>query len=197
MPDYWDEAHWLLEILLKKTRSFDKTGKDIFFTYDSTKRYEITNEKSIKALLEPMDKKEVMPDEGMRANIHDALGRMFNQYLESLDKYFSKPRDQVTHPKRTSRFYSKNKSSGGKKEMPTATLIFLTDGKWPGYKERDGWKHYEELLKSFTTQLEARGLHVSPKNRPYSIELVQFGDDGYAANLLEYLDDNLKFKGIP
>lgn len=134
-----------------------------------------------------MDDKGVKPKEGQTANIINALDARFKHHLAILDKF------NASHDESDSRVDSrfrnplKRDSARMNDEVPTATLIVLTDGLWPNERE-----DFKNLFQEYTNQLQHKGCAILPKMRPYSVELVQFGENQAATELLEYLDDGLQ-----
>ena len=70
-------------------------------------------------------------------------------------------------------------------------VIVLTDGIWKGMEYPDA---VADHIKQFARQVEVL---QNLKQRPFSVEFIQFGNDEAATRRLRYLDDCLHEPGIP
>ena len=83
-------------------------------------------------------------------------------------------------------------SEAKKRDIKNLTLIVLTDGKWDGMDDKNG---VDTKIIEFAKELQS--IVGNLKDRPVSIEFIQFGDDPNATSRLRRLDDDLVFSGIP
>ena len=70
-------------------------------------------------------------------------------------------------------------------------VIVLTDGIWKGMESPE---EVADHIKQFAGQMKAS---QNLKQRPFSVEFIQFGNDEAATRRLRYLDDCLHELGIP
>ena len=70
-------------------------------------------------------------------------------------------------------------------------VIVLTDGIWKGMEDPEALANH---IKQFAGQVQAS---QNLKQRPFSVEFIQFGNDEAATRRLRYLDDCLHELGIP
>jgi hypothetical protein len=104
--------------------------------------------------------------------------RLYTDMATSLQEIF----DQYFKTYRT--------ASGVKAKL---TILILTDGIWEGNIRKDD---VNDTIIAFARKLEKQ-LGRIPKDRPVSIEFVQFGKDPEATFRLRRLDDELQHDGIP
>lgn len=83
----------------------------------------------------------------------------------------------------------KHYPSGNVKDV---VLLILTDGIWAGMEKKD---EVGQHIKKFSNELKA--LDYDLKQRPFSVEFIQFGNNKLATQRLRYLDDYLHEEGIP
>ena len=107
------------------------------------------------------------PRLGTFTNIKQRLGDIFTDYMADADR-------RLRH--------------GGK--VKNMTLIIFTDGIWMGMKNKND---VDQVIIDFV-----QGLEMKVKNyreRPFSIQFIQFGYDPDATYKLQSLDRDLKWKG--
>ena len=178
MAKFWDEASFLLRILVSKVRLYDDGGLNLEFTLRDravTGGKMMTRFSWEKDVARAMDQATPETDAPMPAttNMPDALNKFFNQYVQGLEK------------------------GGGIGKLKRFTLIVLTDGKWT----REGQQLFDvrgKILEfmthcSETWPQDAVGREPNSQ-RPVSIQFIQFGDDEEARLRLRYLDNSLPFE---
>ena len=111
--------------------------------------------------------KKARPTKGVRTDLRRALG-------EILDSYGGKLKNKAKFPKNT---------------VKDLVLVILTDGLWAGMEDK---KAVATQLKNFSKQVD-----YGVKQRPFSVQFIQFGDDDAATETLRYLDEYLEGEGIP
>ena len=74
----------------------------------------------------------------------------------------------------------------GRGKVKDAVVIILTDGVWAGMEDK---RSVAQLIKRFSDQLESHNHGL--KERPFSIQFIQFGNNQDATRRLKYLDDYL------
>lgn len=100
MKRYWDSAWFALQNLAMTASPLDDNGMDLTFTRGGS---DVKNEKRGQVLAQSMYKRGNEPTNGVQTDMHEALNRIFNEYLrENMGR---------TNPKRL-------------------LLIVLTDGVW-------------------------------------------------------------------
>ncbi len=72
------------------------------------------------------------------------------------------------------------------------TIIVLTDGMWKGMDREEAV--YEKIIEF---EMVKRNKIQNVRKRPVSIQFVSFGNDAFALDRLNRLDNELKTKGIP
>ena len=169
MDAHWYEATRILEMLVKKARGVDENGMDLRFTTGKTA---LNNKDSASKFVESMREARPMTHakEKVYTDLRSSLGTILNHYLAGL----------------------KNGLNVGRAEVKDAVLIILTDGVWAGVEDK---KAVAELVKTFSNRL--KDLKYDLKERPFSIQFIQFGNDPFATATLRYLDDYLHEEGIP
>ncbi|KAF2843021.1 kinase-like protein [Patellaria atrata CBS 101060] len=122
------------------------------------------------------DKKEFMkamnvasPTEGHNTDMKMALGEIFNDYLNQLKTHKKFPH----------------------LPMKNLTLIVFTDGIWAGMRNKEDVFH---KIVAFVREVDEIGGKM--KERPVSIEFIQFGDDADATHRLRRLDDDMPWHGV-
>jgi len=165
MEDFWYEAKFLLETLLKKAQGLDENGMDLMFTIGS---YDVENQKGTSRIMTQMDNMKARPKKGMHTDMRGSLGNIFDKY--------------ITDARRKKQYNS---------DIKNLTLIVLTDGKWEGTKNKE---EVNRKIVYFSRELE--GIIGNLKDRPVSIEFIQFGYDEDATYRLKALDNDLKYSGI-
>jgi len=78
------------------------------------------------------------------------------------------------------------------RKVRNLTLIVLTDGRWVGLSHKEGFK---TMIVKFVKTLN--DLLGDFRQRPVSVQFVQFGRDPDATHRLWSLDNELKYDGIP
>ena len=104
----------------------------------------------------------------MHTDMRGSLGNIFDKY--------------ITDARRKKQYNS---------DIKNLTLIVLTDGKWEGTKNKE---EVNRKIVYFSRELE--GIIGNLKDRPVSIEFIQFGYDEDATYRLKALDNDLKYSGI-
>ena len=116
----WFQATFLLETLVMKAKGQDPDGMDLNFTTGSVN---LGNKEKPSIFVAKM--KEGSPKSGVRTNIVESLGTIFNKYLTQLRNTRNEARD--------------------------VTLIVLTDGAWEGTTNKE---RVSDKIVEFLTQLE-------------------------------------------
>jgi len=168
MSEYWYEATYLLTTLMMKTEGLDKDGMDLFFTLGPIS---VKGKKSTSKFEKAM--RDARPTQGDKiptsTNMRTSLSKILNEYVNMVE--------------------NKHGSNTGVKDL---TIIVLTDGIWGGENERDSVNDMIiQLLKRLKTTMD----HL--RDRPVSIQFIQFGNDEDATFRLRKLDNGLKWEGIP
>ncbi|KAI9776787.1 MAG: hypothetical protein M1816_005081 [Peltula sp. TS41687] len=167
MRQHWYEATYLLDTLVMKAAGQDDDGMDLTFTTGPEK---LERKKSTSEFTKIMKKAE--PMDGVHTDMRRPLGDIFSNYIEETQK-------------RKKYLYQK--------DVKNLTLIILTDGIWAGMgSNKDA---VNQKIVSFIKNLEETIGKL--KDRPVSIEFIQFGNDEDATYRLERLDKDLKCEGIP
>ena len=168
MGEYWYEATYLLMTLMMKTEGLDKDGMDLYFTLGPVSvKGKKTTSKFEKAM------RDARPTQGdttpTSTNMRTSLSKILSEYVNIVEK----KRESSTHIK-------------------DLTIIVLTDGIWGGETEKDS---VNDMIIQFLKRL--RNTMDDLRNRPVSIQFVQFGKDEDATFRLRKLDNGLKWQGIP
>jgi len=163
MAEHWEEARWVLKTLLLLFQNIDTDGIDLFYTSGSSTSL---GQKSLKALWETMDATENLPMGNPNTDMVAVLKMMFADYLDQIDGKSSKP---ISPMKKIITSRRRRKEEGENKQAKEATLIVLTDGRWPGCKR----SQFEKIFADFTGALRDR----KRKKRSYSVEFVYFGNN--------------------
>ena len=79
-----------------------------------------------------------------------------------------------------------------RKKVEDTVVIILTDGMWEGMDDK---KSLAGEIKEFSSTLKGHNWNL--KQRPFSIQFIQFGRDPTATDTLKYYDDYLHLEGIP
>lgn len=176
MTPFWYEATYLLDTLVMKACGQDKNGMDLQFTSGqvTVDGWEGGMGKMLRAFKadkfnDAMRNVEARPIPGNHTDITISLGQILNAYL--------------SEAKRQIRM---------NQEPRDLTLIVLTDGIWAGTKNKDAVR---SLIVNFSKKL--MDIFSGIKQRPVSIEFIQFGHDEDATNRLWILDNRLEGDGIP
>ena len=114
--------------------------------------------------------KKAHPQKGAHTNMKTSLGYAFDEYFKKVE--------------------AKQKYSTG--QVNSMTLIVLTDGIWGGMRNRND---VDQGVVVFLRELERRFKDF--RDRPFSIEFIQFGRNAAATHKLRLLDSHLKWRGIP
>lgn len=194
MIPFWEEARWIFKTLLKISRGIDQDGVDVFFTCsDFLKPKEKDQAKMERALVAAFDRKDIAPSlrNGKVTSMTVILEQYFKAYIEKIQSG-GRPQQNQTAKKRSRGFSIKRHSIPDPATVRDATLIVLTNGVWPGSHKTE----FERIFKDFIHNLRSHNVVVDDKTRPYSVEFVRFGDDEAGQELLEHLDDDLRFEGI-
>ena len=109
------------------------------------------------------------PQAGVLTNMKERLGDIFTDYQKEGN--------------------AKLRSKGKKESM---TLIIFTDGIWAGMRNKND---VDQRIIHFVRRLEQKAEDY--RERPFSIQFVQFGHDPDATWKLESLDRDLRWSGIP
>lgn len=117
--------------------------------------------------LKAMKNERAQPKPGIRTDMRKPLGNILSKYLEELKPH-------------------------SKEKFKNLTLIVLTDGVWEGMRDKD---EVNQKIVSFVQGL--RDAIGDLKDRPVSIEFIQFGNDADASYRLQRLDNDMKWEGIP
>jgi hypothetical protein len=171
MEPYWDEATYLLETLVMKAKPFDDDGMDLFFTLGQAS---VKGKKDEKLFREKMRSQRPKTASVLKTDMVVPIEQIFKSYFKLLDSYEDK--------------YRKSK----KRTDPRLTLVILTDGMWAATEHSDEVYHY--MVKDLLPKLDERNI-LRFKQRPVSIEFVQFGDNDDATERLRALDDDMEYKG--
>lgn len=184
MDSHWFEVQFLLETLVLKARDINKDGMDLTFTCSPSIKVERSNK--------PLDFTQAMKDlrsqprSGSRTSMQKALGKIFGEYLSLYDPTVPKSRS-------LSLFKSGKKRAEIKSEVKNVTLVVFTDGIWARVEKK---KVVDQAIIDFVRNLQEKsGKRL--RDRGFSIQFIQFGDDLAATAMLEHLDDELKPEGIP
>jgi hypothetical protein len=169
MERFWYEATYLLETLVMKAAGQDQNGMDLTFTAGPI---EVRNKTRASKFVDTMKDSNARPSPGMHTDIRKPLGNIFKNYLEKLE-------DKRKYPYKE-----------GPKDL---TLIVLTDGLWAGVRDKDEVR--QKIVKFVKNLEEVIGDRV--KDRPISLEFIQFGDDEDATYRLRQLDNDLRWEDIP
>lgn len=129
-------------------------------------KVDTSKERTIDKIMKKLDNDEAKPNQGGYTSMQTSLQDIFDDYFRKL------------------------KPSNTKKSK--VTIIVLTDGIWRGTMNKED---VNETIVAFARRLEET-LGRPPKERPVSIEFVQFGRDPEATFRLKRLDDELKHEGI-
>jgi hypothetical protein len=168
MKTHWYEATYLLETLVLKAAGQDENGMDLSFTAGPVK---VENKKDRSDFTKAMRDPKAQPALKLHTDMRKSLGDIFAKYLEEL----------------------KNKSKyAHKKDVKDLTLIILTDGIWAGVLNKN---EVSQKIINFVKGLA--GMISDLRDRPVSIEFIQFGNDEDATYMLRHLDNDLKWEGIP
>ena len=130
-------------------------------------RVKLTNQKGGTKIKAAM--KEAQPDRLVGTNMSKALG-------DILSDYYSYVLERRKAPKK----------------FKGLTVIVLTDGIWEGMTNKAG---VEDTVVNFLENLGDLIGHTM--DRLATIELIQFGHDKDATHMLEQLEGNLKWRGVP
>jgi hypothetical protein len=175
MDCHWYEATFLLQTLLLKARGQDENGMDLLFTSGLVKvegREGRGSSTLIKKdpFMAAMKDPNARPQKNNRTDMRRPLGDIFDKYV--------------------------NEAKRGKRmghEIKNLTLIVLTDGIWDGMNKNK--EEVRELIITFVKNV--REIVGDLKQRPVSIEFIQFGCDEDATYRLWVLDNHLKYDGVP
>lgn len=167
MRKFWYQAIYLLETLVMKAAGQDDNGMDLSFTAGPVR---VDNKKSKSDFTKAMRDPKAVPAADMHTDMRKSLGDIFANYLGKL----------------------KNRNRSHYVEVKDLTLIVLTDGVWAGVRNKDD---VGQKIVSFMRELG--GLIGDLRDRPVSIEFIQFGKDADATYMLRRLDIDLKWEGIP
>lgn len=167
MIGFWYEATYLLETLVKKAVGQDENGMDLTFTAGPVK---VENKNRWSDFKKAMCDARAIPTPDLHTDMRKSLGNIFQKYIEELE----------------------GKRRFPQKEVKNLTLIVLTDGIWAGVRNKD---EVNQKVVSFAKELGRRIGDL--KERPVSIEFIQFGHDEEASYRLRHLDNDLKWQGIP
>ena len=110
---------------------------------------------------------EARPRPGTFTNMKQRLGDIFTDYMKDAERHL--------------RIFGKYKNM---------TLIIFTDGIWMGMKNKND---VDQAIINFLRGLEERVKDY--RERPFSIQFIQFGFDPDATYKLQSLDRDLKWKG--
>lgn len=157
--------HWDQAGYLLETLLLKATGQDdngIDLSFTSGNVF-VENSKDISKFTKAMDNPKAQPTEHMNTDMKKSLGEIFSDYISYISE-----------------------AKANKKEIKNLTLIVLTDGKWDGMDDKD--EVGSKIIEFSEKALELVG---KLKDRPVSIEFIQFGDDPDATSRLRRLDDYL------
>jgi hypothetical protein len=176
MKEHWDEATFLLDILVSKVVGQDKDGIDLQFTNgevsikqkkgDSAFKTALGMKNTIRIAMEKANPA-VLLEAGysVETNMNDALSPILDKFRIDAERKQKLMEDQKYK-----------------------TVIVLTDGIWAAMGEdRDMLRRN---LVDFGTKLKALGIFAEGI-RPLSIEFIQLGDDHTALETFRELDNNL------
>jgi hypothetical protein len=125
---------------------------------------EIKNKKKEKDFVEAMKDPEAQPRDNIYTDMKRKLGDILRDYQAELEK------ERRTNIK-----------------VKNLTIIVLTDGIWGGMDDKDDV--FQKIV-TLIVNLKISGREM--KDRPLSIEFIQFGEDPDATLRLRHLDDDLK-----
>jgi hypothetical protein len=172
MKPFWYEAEYLLQTTLTKARGQDDNGIDLLFTCRTVKVENCEPKGNLlgkNPLTAAMRNQDARPTLGLHTDLRISLGAIFDKYLKEAEN-----RTKFNH------------------ELKNLTLIVLTDGWW------DDIENKEEVKDQIVRLVQKlRGIVGDMRQRPVSIEFIQFGDDADATHRLWALDNHLKYDGIP
>ena len=171
MEPYWDEATYLLETLVMKAKPFDKDGMDMFFTIGQAS---VKGKKDEKLFRDKMREQRPKKFPASSTDMTLPIEQIFKNYFARWDNYQAR--------------ISKRKDA----TEPRLTLIILTDGMWTAMRYSD--EVYRYMAEILLPELERRNI-LRFRQRPVSIEFVQFGNNDEATEKLRILDDDMEFKG--
>jgi hypothetical protein len=177
MDPFWFEAQYLLETLVMKAHHIDTDGMDLMFTSGPIT---VKNSDKVDDFTKAMENPSAQPSKGVKTDMAMALANIFDQYLAEINEQKGQ--------KEKGFFFKRGKE----KKVKELTLIIFTDGIWNGLRDKD---EVTEKIVAFITKLQTRT--DSLKDRRFSIQFIQFGDDAAATFQLQHLDDDMPDKGIP
>ncbi|RDW60992.1 hypothetical protein BP6252_12375 [Coleophoma cylindrospora] len=122
----------------------------------------VRNEKKFGKFKKAMENHDAVPKSGVHTDMRRSLGTIFREYLHDLEH------------------------KSGVKDL---TIIVLTDGKWAGMIERDQEDSLSNKIANFVSTVVRKTNNL--KDRPVSIEFVQFGNDYEASLRLRDLDQGI------
>lgn len=170
MIDYWDKCTSLADTVMMKVRDLDDDGIDVHFTGKQTTILRTGKRSKIgKAMKEAQPK-----EESLATDMTGALGDIFDEYYA-----------EQKHRKRQGRRPRK------------LTIYVFTDGIWGGTQDDTRVDDkIMSLIRSFVNKMidEVYGdLGV----RCCTIQFIHFGDNQYARERLQRLDDELQTEEFP
>jgi hypothetical protein len=160
---------WFQATFLLETLVMKAKGQDEngMDLYFTIGKSRVNNSNDKSAFIKAMEKER--PEPGMHTDIRIRLGKIFEDYIREATK-----------------------GTRVNTKVRNLTLIILTDGIWSGTGDKDEVRR--NIIRFVKDLTKLVGEH---RNRPVSIEFIQFGDDLDATHRLRSLDDDLKWDGIP
>ena len=142
-------AKFVAETLAKKAAGLDKDGIDVFFTVDG----DVHNRKSLVGDSGRQQLRAAMVEATPDNNDHDDHKESQTDMLE---------------------IFRKIAEGWRAKGKPATTLLVLTDGLWKDTNTDEFDKHIIKVAQEATQATSRR-----TGNRPFSIQFIRFGDEGY------------------
>jgi hypothetical protein len=165
------EEHWgeVKYLLETLVMKVDRLDENGIDLMFTNETSKLENEKSISSIMRLMNSSKVEPKLGTFTDMKKSLGDILSAYLLRVDRGIT--------------YHNPPKD---------LTLIVLTDGKWVG--DSDKRKVTDKIV---TFAMDLQNKIGSLKDRPVSVEFIQFGNDEDATYRFRQLDDGLKYEGIP
>ncbi|RDW91279.1 hypothetical protein BP5796_02444 [Coleophoma crateriformis] len=162
------EHYWDEQTFLLETFVMKAAGQDEdgMDLFFTSGTVSVRNEKKFGKFKKAMEHRDAMPKSGVHTDMRRSLGTIFREYLHDLEH------------------------KSGVKDL---TIIVLTDGKWAGMIEKDQEDSLSNKIANFVRTVGRMTNNL--KDRPVSIEFVQFGNDHEASLRLRDLDQGVGSPG--